>query len=665
MLGIDTGGTYTDAVLFDMQTGPRATAKALTTKHDLTVGVAEAVDRVVGDHAGSIALVSVSTTLATNAIVEGRGSPAALILIGHAAGDADRQDLARALAGDPLITADGGHDALGEERQPLDLERIAAQAHRVRGQVSAFAVSSLFAVRNPEHEIAVRDMLRETVGLPVSCAHSLSSELDAPRRALTALLNARLIPLIQGLVVAVTELIARRGIDVPVMAVKGDGSLIDAATALRTPVETILSGPAASVVGAQHLSGRRDAFVSDIGGTTTDIALVRDGRPQLDRKGARVGGYRTMVRAVAAHTSGLGGDSEVRLDERGRLCIGPRRAVPLALLAARHPHTLEALERQAERAWPAEWDGVFVMRQRELDTDPTLLSRPQRQLWETLAEGPVPMSELYRERSPKLPLEALSNRDLVIAARFTPSDAAHVLGLQGSWTREASELGARLWLRWWEMTGHPAPEEPAEFARLVVDATVAATARALLTAAMEEEHDLPMPSGRSADALLKPALEGRDGDLFDLALRFRHPVVGVGAPAATYYPEAGRRLNTEVIVPSHADVCNAVGAVAGGVVQRADALITAPKEGIFRCHLATGVADFEDLDEAAAFTLAGLESQAREAAERIGAEDISVQVERRDETVRSRGGGNLFIESRICAVATGRPALARPQSPAP
>ncbi|MBT5434364.1 MAG: hydantoinase/oxoprolinase family protein, partial [Rhodospirillaceae bacterium] len=101
-LGIDTGGTYTDAVLYDTERGVLADAKALTTKHDLTIGVAEAVDKVIGEHAGEIALVSISTTLATNAIVEGQGSPAALILIGHADSDRDRPDLIRALAGDPL-----------------------------------------------------------------------------------------------------------------------------------------------------------------------------------------------------------------------------------------------------------------------------------------------------------------------------------------------------------------------------------------------------------------------------------------------------------------------------------------------------------------------------------------------------------------------------------
>ncbi len=657
MLGIDTGGTYTDAVLLDTNRGPLDTAKALTTRHDLTIGIAAAVDAVLGEHADTIALVSVSTTLATNAIVEGRGSPSALILIGHAHDDGNRRDVVSALAGGPLIRARGGHDALGEETSPLDLDGVEASALKVAGAVSAFAVSSMFSVRNPAHEIAVRDMLRDSTGLAVSCGHSLSSELDAPRRALTALLNARLIPMIQELIVTVTTLMAERGVEAPVMAVKGDGSLIDAATALETPVETILSGPAASVIGARHLSGHDNAFISDMGGTTTDIALVENGRPKLDIRGARVGGYHTMVRAVAAYTSGLGGDSEVRLDEKGQLAVGPRRAVPLSLLAHRHPGVIDTLTRQAKRAWPLEWDGIFALRLRQPASEPPGLSRPQRYLWEALADGPVAMETLYRDRSPKLSLEALMERGLVILSRFTPSDAAHMLGIHDAWQGEAADLAAQLWLRWWVMSGHTAPDDGEAFAERVLEATLQASAHALIEAAMQEEHGLPLPSGRSADALLRGATDGRKGTHFAFDVRLNHPVVGVGAPAATYYPRIADRLHTDIVVPTHAGVCNAVGAVAGGVVQRVDGLLTAPRSGIIRCHLPEEVTDFEDLEEAARHASGVLEHLARQAALRIGADDIIVHMDRKDEIVPCKDGSSLFIESRLAAVAAGRPAL--------
>src|SRR5690606_23484212 len=159
---------------------------------------------------------------------------------------------------------------------------------------------------------------------------------------------ARLITLDDRLLEATTGFRLRRRRTPPLMVVRGDGALIAADLARARPIETILSGPAASLVGARHLTGLDDALVSDIGGTTTDVAILHHGRPRLDPEGASVGGFRTMVEAVAMHTFGLGGDSEVSLEEGGlrpRILLGPRRLVPIALAATRHPKIVELLER--------------------------------------------------------------------------------------------------------------------------------------------------------------------------------------------------------------------------------------------------------------------------------------------------------------------------------
>ena len=166
------------------------------------------------------------------------------------------------------------------------------------------------------------------------------------------------------------------------MVVKGDGSLLAAETALTRPIETILSGPAASVVGARYLSGEDEVLVSDIGGTTTDIALLREGRPSLNRDGARGRRLAHMVEAVAVHTVGLGGDSEVRLDDDKRLVVGPRRAVPLSLLVHQHPEHLAVLEAQAARDAAGEHDGRFVLRLRPLDAEASSLTSGERKVWQ-------------------------------------------------------------------------------------------------------------------------------------------------------------------------------------------------------------------------------------------------------------------------------------------
>ncbi len=295
LLGFDTGGTYTDAVLFDPERGVLAAAKSLTTKHDLALGLAGALKGVLPAARGEIAMVGLSTTLATNAIVEGHASPICLLLAGYEPAALDRAGLRRALGADPVAYVAGGHQPTGDEQHPLDLEAAAAAIRRHAPKVAAFAVSAYFSVRNPAHEIALRQLVRELTDLPVTCGHELTSRLDAPRRALTSALNARLIPQLRQLVRAVLGLLEAEGITAPLMVVKGDGSLIEAGVAMECPVETILSGPAASVVGARYLSGEDDVVVADMGGTTTDIALLSGGRPVLNREGATVGGFRTMV----------------------------------------------------------------------------------------------------------------------------------------------------------------------------------------------------------------------------------------------------------------------------------------------------------------------------------------------------------------------------------
>ena len=320
LLGVDTGGTYTDAVLIRDETEVIATAKALTTRADLAVGVGKAVSAVLaqsGVAAEDIAMAALSTTLATNALVEEQGGRVALIYVGFRAADLEAHGLSEALRGDPCLLLSGGHDHAGAEAAPLDEPALIAFLETHRAEVSGFAVASQFATRNPAHEQRVAELVAEVTERPVSASHSLSAKLNGPKRALTALLNARLIGMIDRLIGRAEDELRRLGIHAPLMVVRGDGALMSSAQARERPIETILSGPAASLVGACWLTGAETALVSDIGGTTTDVALLRDGRPAIDPAGAQVGPYRTMVEAVAMRTHGLGGDSEVHFTSQG------------------------------------------------------------------------------------------------------------------------------------------------------------------------------------------------------------------------------------------------------------------------------------------------------------------------------------------------------------
>src|SRR5690606_33144416 len=191
----------------------------------------------------------------------------------------------------------------------------------------------------------------------------------------TTLLNARLIGRITRLIEAVRSILDARGITAPLMIVRGDGSMMSAAVAMERPVETILSGPAASVIGAFHLSGAPDAVISDIGGTTTDVALLRDSLPATDPNGATVGGWRTMTEAISVYSYAMGGDSEVSFLHAGGLTLGPRRVVPISLIAAQSSEIERALVRAAKSDESGPLDGRYVWRR---DASEAALSRAGR-----------------------------------------------------------------------------------------------------------------------------------------------------------------------------------------------------------------------------------------------------------------------------------------------
>ncbi|MBL9036087.1 MAG: hydantoinase/oxoprolinase family protein [Rhodospirillaceae bacterium] len=670
LLGLDTGGTYTDAVLFDPVRGEDAggvlaKAKSLTTKHDLAIGLTGAVEAILphlpaGRAIADIAMVSISTTLATNAIVEKHGAPICLILMGYDAKALERAGLRQAMAGDPVVMIAGGHKPTGEAQSPLDVEALRAAIQEHAPKVAAFAVSGYFSVRNPAHEIAARHLIHEMTGKPVTCGHELTSKLDAPRRALTAALNARLIPQLQQLIQAVDGLLARKGIKAPLMVVKGDGSLIKAELALTCPVETILSGPAASLVGARHLSQESDIFVSDMGGTTTDIAMLREGRPVLNKEGATVGGWKTMVEAVAVHTYGLGGDSEVRVDEHHGFMVGPRRAVPLSLLATQFPAIVNVLRAQQANEELVPYRGQFALRQRPLDAGPSSLSAGQLDLWEKLAHGPVALADLLFSPATQRHLGRLVDRGLVAISGLTPSDAAHVLGLLSHWHAEAAELGARLFLKKPPVGHWKPPASHEQLCRDIVEQVVRQSGEVILDAAIRETSGIdPHHWGQLGRDLIRRSLSAAQPveALIESTIRLTAPLAAIGAPVGSYYPEIARRLKSRLVIPPHADVCNAVGAVAGGVLQRANATITQPQEGLFRVHHATGIKDFVDLEQAAAYCDDLVRVEAGALAQRAGAVEIQIKSERADKVFEQPTGLRIFIESSISATAFGRPGL--------
>ena len=558
-LGIDTGGTYTDAILWSDTVGVAAKAKALTTRHDLAVGIEGAVDAVLaqaGIAPEAIKLVSMSTTLATNALVEGQGGRVALVMIGFGEDDLRRDGLSSALGSDPVVFCPGGHDVHGNAA-PLDLSALEEALPALGGTVSGVAVAAYFAVRNPAHEVAARDLIRQRTGLPVTCSHELSSKLGGPRRALTTLLNARLISMIDRLVGATQGFLAKRGIAAPLMVVRGDGALVTADFALQRPIETILSGPAASLVGARHLTGLDNAVVSDIGGTTTDIAVLDGGRLRLDPDGATGGGMRTMVEAVAMRTYGLGGDSEVALKERSLasgIVLGPRRLVPLALAGRQHGKAIhKVLERQALNPVSSRLDGRFAIRTGLPERLAAGLSPTEARLFAEISDIPAPLDDLLVSTSRLATLNRLVARGLVHIVGFTPSDAAHALGRQANWDATAARIGAGLLARRRDGQGRLVAADAESFCELVLEAVTRRTAEVVLETVFAEDG---LDGGVSvANPLVQRAVTLRPG-MARLAIELDRPVVGLGASAHLHYAGLPRLVGNSCVIAEHADAWN-------------------------------------------------------------------------------------------------------------
>lgn len=662
LLGVDTGGTYTDAVLIRDEEEVIASAKSLTTRADLALGVGAAVREVLaqsGIAPGEVSMASLSTTLATNALVEGQGGRVALIYIGFRARDLDAHGLAEALKGDPSIVLTGGHNHAGGEAAALDEAALIAFLETHKNAVSGFAVASQFATRNPAHELRAAQLIADITGKPVSSSHQLSAKLNGPKRAMTAVLNARLIGMIDRLIGRAQDVLREIGIDAPMMVVRGDGALISADQARERPIETILSGPAASIVGARWMTGADHALVSDIGGTTTDIALLKDGRPAIDPAGARVGQYRTMVEAVAMRTTGLGGDSEVHFISeglRGGVTLGPRRVLPVSLIAVDAPEVVhQTLDAQLRSTTPGEHDGRFV-RALSGQTVEGLSARDEA-LLARIGSGVMPLGEVLKTRVEQGALKRLVERGLVQLAGVTPSDASHVLGSVDVWDRDAARKALSLFGRRRTGAGTMLAAHAEDVARMIVDQLTDQTVLALLEAAFAEEDFAADAAILARHEIMQRGLRGGAG-LVRIETGLNVPVVGLGASAATYYPAVGERLRTRMDLPEHAGVANAIGAVVGRVTMRQMGTVTSPSEGTFRVHFAEGPRDFADQRAALTALETVLRQTALAQAKAAGAADIQVKVTR-DVRIAGVEAREVFVEAEVVVEASGRPRVAR------
>ncbi|MCR4431553.1 MAG: hydantoinase/oxoprolinase family protein [Tepidanaerobacteraceae bacterium] len=326
-MGLDMGGTHVDACLIDRGNIVEQ-AKTPTDRSDLFGSIWETLNSLLsGKDISSIEHINLSTTVSTNAIVEEKTAPVGMII--ESGPGMEHSFLS---CGQENIFISGYIDHRGREIKAIIPEEIGESVSRFRRKdIKACAVVTKFSIRNPMHEIKIRDMLKDEF-YPVTMGHALSGKLNFPRRVFTSYLNSAIYQVFGEFCESFKQALEKEKISVPVNVLKADGGTISMNAAQQYPVFTILSGPAASLMGACAFDpGDKDAVFLDIGGTTTDISFAADGIPLFEPYGISIGHFKTLVRAIYSVSIGLGGDSAVSV-EKGEIKIGPRReGFPMAL----------------------------------------------------------------------------------------------------------------------------------------------------------------------------------------------------------------------------------------------------------------------------------------------------------------------------------------------
>ncbi|MBN2807938.1 MAG: hydantoinase/oxoprolinase family protein [Deltaproteobacteria bacterium] len=339
LLGIDVGGTHTDAVIIDHE-GVVATAKVETDHNDLIASLDAVLEKILqSEPKRPIRKVNLSTTLTTNAIVEKELEEVGVLAVsGPGLAPAHfNQDL-----GQNFYLFAGSIDHRGALQQPLDKAATTQAINDCQTKkIKVFAVVSKFSTRNPEIEEAMAELVFEQSDF-TTIGHRLSGHLNFPRRLATAYYNAAVWRRYNVFADAVGQSIRKHHLDAPLSILKADGGTIDFKNSRNHPIQTILSGPAASVMGIIALSSiTEDAIILDIGGTTTDIAIFADGTPLLEKNGVSFGGRATSVRAINTNSIGVGGDSAITISSAGEIRVGPKRMGPPLALAGPQPTLID------------------------------------------------------------------------------------------------------------------------------------------------------------------------------------------------------------------------------------------------------------------------------------------------------------------------------------
>ena len=646
-LGIDTGGTYTDSVVIDIDTKEIVCrSKALTTRDDLIKGIVSSLKGL--SKTDGISIVSLSSTLATNSIVEGKSCRVGLIVLGKKFGHTVN------IANYAYI--DAQLDLKGRTVKKLNMDEAKAAVESMRGKVDVLAVVGYMSVRNPSHEDTVRNLAEKMLGIPVVCAHELTSKLGFEQRANTAIINAGLIPTIIDLIKAVTKALEDLGIDAPLMIVKGDGSIMNTNTAIRRPIETIMSGPASSLTSAMVHTGIQDALIADIGGTTTDLGIIHGGFVRTLDTGALVGGHRTRVRAADVSTYGMGGDSRISV-EKGNILLSAIRIIPVCIAASKWPSVKEWIDGlQSLDQSPSDTVSDCEFYTRASNTELSYLTEADRKFLKLIEERPYSVREASEVL--EIPFERFCLRDLesegyVTRIGITPTDILAAEGTYKEYDTEASVKAV-------SMLASKSGMSTNVFIESAKKAIVKKIARCIMDHMIRAETGKDELS-KTDEAIIEEVL--RDSSEYNVGMKLKMPIVGIGAPVGAWLPAVSEILQTELILPDNYDVGNAIGAISSSVTETVELTVRAGFQDFSEdpeCTVYNGeeAFDFPEKDEAIDFAVQEATRIATARAIESGAAEVNIESKVVEMLIDVEGKGKkVFRGATVIVRASGKPMM--------
>jgi len=664
-IGIDTGGTYTDAVIYDMDSNQAlSSGKALTTKENLEIGIANALDALDEKYVVQAKMLALSTTLATNACVENKGSRAKLLMIGvdkafmenseELYGSYGFHDLSQ------LVVIDGKPEKIFKEAKDPDWEAFSRLIPEEFSECASVGVVQMFPYANGgRFEKEAKHIMEKQLGVPITVAYDMFDEVDVLKRGAGTLLNARLIPLIEEFLRAVKSVMEQRGLDIPIAIVRSDGSLMSEHVTKESPVETLLSGPAASVIGGGALAGERNAVIVDMGGTTTDIALIKDKSPVMEQKGISIGKWKTMVKGLYVETFGLGGDSAVRY-KKNRLYVDTQRVIPLSLLANEHPEIQDKLKKLNKQVKThTKWLHEFYVLQRDI-TGLKKYTGAEQRICAALKRGPLLMEELAKMTGQdmySLPVQRLEEEGILMKSGLTPTDMMIIKGDFTIYKPNAAHEAIRF-------LSNNIKETPEEVPDAVYDLVIKKMYCNIAGILLQQKY--PKREKMLQDKSMRKFIEwsyedaksARCGPLLKTTLTTEIPLIGVGAPIHIFLPRVAELLGTKAVIPGQAAVANALGAIAGQIVTRVQVKIVADYKGMvfngFSVFEGTQQHLFRGYEEAEEYAKGLAERQVRELAKRrgiAGDPEVSIWVEKMESDA---GSHVILFESKVQASVMGQ-----------